>query len=129
MTTQSVLSIVAKRIQWLTTRIGFPVFNSTGEILAPVVYHCTPGTTDASGNVTLTIPSGKFTTIDGYAPSTFLSGASVTTAAFVCVTAKSLTSFTLMALQSKTTGVLIGGSVQGLQVASGVTVGLTVWGH
>ena len=85
-------------------------------------------TSTAAGLATATIPTGYFTTVTmAFAGVT---RANVTATGFggAEITALTTTSVTAQAWESKTTAVVVGGSVEGLEASSGVTVNLLVLG-
>lgn len=86
-------------------------------------------TTNATGAYTFAIPSGYFTGI-GYAAATAVRDTNnPSLAAFAMVRTYTLTSVTVQVFESKLTGVLLGGTIEGLELATGaVTVQLFVIG-
>jgi hypothetical protein len=87
--------------------------------------------TTSSNSVVFDISPAGFSSIVDFDCKAFLNGAGVTTAPIAIVTAKSTTSITVSLFQSKTTGVLIGGTIEGLETHAvvGTEVYLTVQGN
>ena len=87
--------------------------------------------TTSGNSVTFNISAAGFTTVGNVQATAFLNGATVTTAPIAVVTAKSTTSITVSLFESKNTGVLIGGNVEGLEphAVAGTEVYLTVRGN
>ena len=87
--------------------------------------------TTSGNSVTFNISSAGFTTVGNVQASAYLSGATVTNAPIAIVTAKSTTSITVSLFESKNTGVLIGGNIEGLEphAVAGTEVYITVRGN
>ncbi len=87
--------------------------------------------TTSGNSVTFNISAAGFTTVGNVQATAFSNGATVTTAPIAVVTAKSTTSITVSLFESKNTGVLIGGNVEGLEphAVAGTEVYLTVRGN
>lgn len=86
-------------------------------------------TTNASGAVTFTLPAGYFTTIAGAVPTVVRDTSAPAQAAFAMLRSVTTTGISVQCFESKTTGVLIGGTVEGLEAAgAGLQVLLTVTG-
>lgn len=86
--------------------------------------------TTSNSSVTFDISSAGFTSIVDFEVKAFFSGSGATTLPLAGVTAKSLTSFTVTLVESKTTNTLLISSAEGLELhaISGTEVYLTVYG-
>lgn len=86
------------------------------------------GTTNSSGQVTFTLPT-YFTTVHGAWPTVVRNSASPANACFPQVMTLSTTSVLVQVFESKNTGVLIGGVIEGLEASgAGITVTVSVKG-
>ncbi|CAA7387097.1 autotransporter outer membrane beta-barrel domain-containing protein [Chryseobacterium fistulae] len=87
--------------------------------------------TTASNTVVFNISAASFASISNISMGTELIGASVNNAPLGVITARSLTSITISLYESKNTGVLIGGNIEGLEDHSvaNTVVYLTVKGN
>lgn len=74
--------------------------------------------TNVTGAVTFTLPVGLFTTIQYISPVVIRDSADPTLATFAMVRSYSTTSIVIQCFESKTSGVLIGGVIEGLDVTS-----------
>lgn len=87
------------------------------------------GTTSASGALTFTLPAGMFTTITSVQASAIRDSAAPGQAAFAMVRSFSTSSVVVQVFESKMTGVVLGGNVEGLELStSAITVHLAVFG-
>lgn len=96
--------------------------------VAMTVY-ATNGTTNATGALTLTLPAGLFTGIYAVHADTVRNSADPTVACFAQVRSFSTSTVVIQVFESRTSGVLLGGTTEGLELASGaVAVTCTVIG-
>ncbi len=87
------------------------------------------GVTAANGSITFTIPAGTFTTMLTASAQAVRNTADPTLACFAVVRSLSATQVVVQVFESKTSGILLGGTVEGLELAtSAVTVLLTAVG-
>lgn len=87
------------------------------------------GTTSTAGALTVTIPAGAFTTVLGVCATAVRNTTDPTQACFALVRSYSATQVVVQVFESKTSGVLIGGVVEGLEATgSAVAVLVTVFG-
>lgn len=87
------------------------------------------GTTNATGAITFAIPAGTFDTVYGAHAQAVRDTASPAFACFAVVRSFTTTSVVVQVFESKMTGVVLGGNVEGLELStSATTVLLTVLG-
>ncbi len=87
------------------------------------------GTTNATGGVTFTLPSNYFTVVYGAVATAVRNSADPTMATFAMVRSWSSTSVVVQVFESKTSGVLLGGIIEGLEASgAGIPVQLMVFG-
>lgn len=102
---------------------------SGGKLRAVAPPYVTSGTTDSSGTVTFTIPAGTFATVTAAVPAVVRNTSTPSAFAWAFVRSQTATSVVVQVAESKTTGVLIGGTIEGAEAApAGVTVTLVVYG-
>ncbi|HET8687910.1 MAG TPA: hypothetical protein VFM18_14810, partial [Methanosarcina sp.] len=102
--------------------------NSSGEIDSPKVWIGSV-TTNSSGAATVTYSSAGFSSITSVQLTALRNGADVTTAPLASIVGTpTTTSCNILTVESKNTGVLLGGNVEGLEISASVTVYVTVWG-
>lgn len=90
---------------------------------------CFSGTTTTAGALTVTIPTGAFTTVLGVSATPVRNTADPALACFALVRSYTATQVVIQVFESKTTGILIGGSTEGLEAtAAAIPVLLTVFG-
>lgn len=90
---------------------------------------CFSGTTSATGALTVTIPAGAFTTVLGVSATPVRNTADPTLGCFALVRSYTNTQIVIQVFESKTTGILLGGSVEGLELTATATpILLTVFG-
>lgn len=98
--------------------------------VVPMMVWTTTGTTNATGAITFTIPAGAFTTIYTVHADAVRDTANPALGCFAMIRSYSTTAVTVQVFESKNTGVLLGGNIEGLEVATtAVTVLLTVLGN
>lgn len=85
-------------------------------------FHIANGTTSATGALTVTIPAGVFTTVLAVVANPLRNTTDPTTACFAVVRSFSATQVVIQVFESKSTGVLLGGNVEGLEATSTATV-------
>lgn len=87
------------------------------------------GTTVSGGGVTFTLPAGYFTTVHIAIPQTVRNTADPTLACWAVVRTQGPSQVVCQVFESKTSGVLIGGTTEGAEVSpAGITVNLLVKG-
>lgn len=87
------------------------------------------GTTNTAGQLTFTLPAGFFTAILSVQAQAVRNSTAATQACFAQVLTYNQTSVAVAVFESKTTGVLLGGTVEGLEpTPSATSVLLTVIG-
>lgn len=93
------------------------------------MYHAV-GTTSAAGALTFTIPAGMFSSITAVHATAVRDTVSATTACFALVRSYTTSSVVVQVFESKTTGIALGGTAEGLEVTPTATsVCLTVFGY
>lgn len=106
-------------------------FKSEPYVIAvvPMMIWTTSGTTSAAGAITFAIPAGAFSTVYTVNATVVRNSTDATTACFAQVRSFSTTQVVVQVFESKNTGILLGGSVEGLELATAATtVLLTVFG-
>ncbi len=87
------------------------------------------GTTSATGEVTFTLPTSYFAEVHTAQATVFRNTTNITEYAFAFVRSLSTTSLVVRVGESKTTGVLIGGTIEGAEATgAGITVHASVFG-
>lgn len=95
-----------------------------------IVVYSRFGTTSTAGLITFTLPTGMFSTITGVHATAIRDTTSAPTACFALVRSYTTTSVVVAVFESKTTGVAIGGMVEGLETTPTATsVCVTVFGY
>lgn len=96
--------------------------------VAMTVY-ATSGTTNASGALTLTLPAGLFTGVYSAHAEAVRNSADPTVACFAQIRTLATTQIVIQVFESRTSGVLLGGTTEGLELStSAVVVYCTVFG-
>lgn len=87
------------------------------------------GASSATGALTITIPAGAYTTVLNVCATCVRDTNNPQFATFAMVRSFTNTSVVIQCFESKTTGVLLGGSIEGLELAtSSLMVNVTVFG-
>lgn len=95
----------------------------------PLKIYATNGTSSANGALTFTIPAGVFTNVYAATATAVRNTADPALACFALVRSATPTQVVVQVFESKTSGVLLGGVVEGLEAtASATVVALTVFG-
>lgn len=81
-------------------------------------------TTDTNGAVTFTIPTGLFTTIHFIDLSVMRDTANPALGTFITLRSFTLTSASAQCFESKNSGVLVGGFIEGLELATAALVAM-----
>lgn len=96
--------------------------------LAMKVYAVTAASS-ASGQLSLTLPAGYFTTVYGVCPTVVRDTNAPASATFAAVRTFSNTAIVIQCFESKSTGVVLGGNVEGLEAcATAITINVVVFG-
>ena len=113
------------------TGAGGPAYRNSGSAgqLRAKVYTAS-GTTDATGNVTFNLPAGYFTTVHTATPTVVRNTNDHTLGTFATVRTAGAGQVVVQCFESKTSGVLLGGVIEGLEATAtaGITVTLVVFG-
>lgn len=100
----------------------------SGLVMAPRLF-TDAATTNATGQVTFTLPPNYFTTVTMAYPAVVRDTTAPASATFAMLRSISPTAVVAQCFESKTTGVLIGGTIEGLEASgAGIQVLLTVTG-
>lgn len=93
----------------------------TATNLSPKIFS-TSVSTDASGAVSIGLPTGYFTTINYVSATAIRDTASPTLATFAMVRSYTLSAVAVQCFESKTTGMLIGGVAEGMELTTAAVV-------
>lgn len=106
-------------------------FKSEPYVIAtvPMMIWQVSGTTNATGAITFTIPAGAFTTVYSVTATAVRDTVNPALACFALVRTYTTSSVVVQVFESKNTGVLLGGNIEGLELSTAATtVLLTVFG-
>lgn len=91
---------------------------STGDLNLKV--YATTENTNATGALTVTLPAGYFTTVYGCTPTPIRDTNNPASGTFAMIRTISNTTITIQCFESKNTGVLLGGTIEGLEATPAV---------
>lgn len=97
---------------------GLHVYRTVSATGLVMKVHTDMQTSNATGAYTFGLPTGYFTTINSVQVSCLRNTADPTLAAFAMVRSFTTSSVIVQCFESKTTGVLLGGSIEGLELAT-----------
>jgi hypothetical protein len=108
--------------------LALTVATPSGAVLGPKMF-TGAATTDSTGSVTFTWPTGFFTSILSAQATVERNTTDVTRASFCWVSEWNMTRAIVRVAESKTSGVLLGGSIEGIELAgAGILVHAMVIG-
>jgi hypothetical protein len=102
----------------LANDTGLVTYRTTAATGLTMKVFTTSATSDATGGVTIGLPVGYFTTVHYVDAVCVRDSASPTVATFAMLRSFTTTSVSVQCFESKTTGVLLGGSIEGLELAT-----------
>lgn len=102
----------------LADDVGLNVYRTSGATGLVLKLYTDVQTSSTTGALTFALPAGYFTTVNSVQASCIRNTADPTLAAFAMVRSFSTTSVVVQCFESKNTGVLLGGNVEGLELAT-----------